>query len=91
MCDNDWLWNGYGMVLENSEVYFMVDMVGIFINMIEMFLKNLKVRFLFGLYDFWWRYVWEYFLIIVCVIYNLDWYFVKLICEKKDEKEIFCY
>lgn len=50
-CDNDRLRNGHGMALEDSEAHFMADTAGISTNTIETFLKNLKVRPLFGLHD----------------------------------------
>ena len=50
-CDSDRLRNGHGMALENSQAHFMADMAGTSTNTIEMFLKNLKVRPLFGLHD----------------------------------------
>ena len=49
--DNDRLRNGHGMALENSEAHFMADTAGISTNTIKTFLKNLKVRPLFGLDD----------------------------------------
>ena len=50
-CDNDRLRNGHGVALKNSEAHFMADKAGISTNTIETFLKNLKVRPLFGLHD----------------------------------------
>ena len=50
-CDNDRLRNGHEMALVNSEAHLLADMAGISTNTIEKFLKNLKVRPLFGLYD----------------------------------------
>lgn len=85
-CDNDRLRNGHGMALKNSEAHLMA---GISANTIETFLKILKVRPLFGLHDPWWRYVWEYFLIIACSIYSPDWHLVKSTCEKKRWKRSF--
>lgn len=42
-CDNDELCKCYNIVLEESEVLFMVEMIGIFINIVERYMRELKV------------------------------------------------
>ena len=43
-CDNDQLRRSHEMALQNSENHFVADTAGISINMIEKYLKKLKVR-----------------------------------------------